>query len=202
MKTKRNGFTLVELLIVIVVIGVLSAMMMLSSSESVSTAKATNIINNLQILERATVAWYADNRDKVLKDGTVKIGNATHPIQEWKDKDLKLSKYITNTNGAQINLNTTVSVTGTNRKNTELGIGCYGVCDGGTDIDENGNQKTDPGSWHRKVWYVGYRFTEGEDAVREKIRGRLKSSGLVFGTADAHLDPKGNNDAAVWLRVF
>ncbi|MBQ7196413.1 MAG: type II secretion system protein, partial [Synergistaceae bacterium] len=30
--TKRSGFTLVELLIVIVVIGVLSAMMMLSST--------------------------------------------------------------------------------------------------------------------------------------------------------------------------
>lgn len=202
METRRNGFTLVELLIVIVVIGVLSAMMMLSSSESVSTAKATNIINNLQILKRATVAWYADNRDKVLKDGTVKIDKATHPIQEWKDKDLKLSKYITNTNGAQINLNTTVSVTGTNRKNTELGIGCYGVCDGGTDVDESGNQKKDPGAWHRREWYVGYRFTEGEDVVREKIRGRLKSSGLVFGTPDAHLDIKGNNDAAVWLRVF
>ena len=41
---KRSGFTLVELLIVIVVIGVLSTMMMLSSTEAVSSAKANNIL--------------------------------------------------------------------------------------------------------------------------------------------------------------
>ena len=45
---RRKGFTPVELLIVIVVIGILSAMMMISSSEAVASAKATNLIKYLQ----------------------------------------------------------------------------------------------------------------------------------------------------------
>ena len=61
---KRRGFTLVELLIVIVVIGVLSAMMMLSSTEAVSSARASNIISNLRNLKTAALAWYADHLDE------------------------------------------------------------------------------------------------------------------------------------------
>ncbi|MBR0278540.1 MAG: type II secretion system protein, partial [Synergistaceae bacterium] len=62
--TKREGFTLVELLIVIVVIGILSAMMMLSSTEAVSSARANNIISNLRNLKTATLAFYVDSLDK------------------------------------------------------------------------------------------------------------------------------------------
>ena len=58
---KRKGFTLVELLIVIVVIGILSAMMMLSSTEATSSAKATAIVGNLRNLKTAALAYYADN---------------------------------------------------------------------------------------------------------------------------------------------
>ncbi|MDY6399689.1 MAG: type II secretion system protein [Synergistales bacterium] len=68
---KRKGFTLVELLIVIVVIGVLSAMMMISSTEAVSSAKATKIINDMTQLKKATTAWYSrkfsQNRTKCWK---------------------------------------------------------------------------------------------------------------------------------------
>ena len=60
---KRRGFTLVELLIVIVVIGVLSAMMMLSSTEAVSSARASNIVSNLRNLKTAALAFYIDHVD-------------------------------------------------------------------------------------------------------------------------------------------
>ncbi len=72
MANRKKGFTLVELLIVIVVIGVLSAMMMLSSTEAVSSAKAANIINNLRNWKTATLEWYADHIDKVNDKGQVR----------------------------------------------------------------------------------------------------------------------------------
>ena len=67
---KRKGFTLVELLIVIVVIGILSAMMMLSSTEAVSSAKASNIVTNLRNLKTAALALYVDSMDHFASDNT------------------------------------------------------------------------------------------------------------------------------------
>ena len=70
MKKSREGFTLVELLIVIVVIGILTAIMMLSSTEAVTSAKASNIVSNLRNIKTATLAYYADHMDKFATDTT------------------------------------------------------------------------------------------------------------------------------------
>ena len=67
---RRKGFTLVELLIVIVVIGILSAMMMLSSTEAVTAAKASNIVSNFRNLKTAALALYTDSMDH-FADGTL-----------------------------------------------------------------------------------------------------------------------------------
>ena len=70
---KHKGFTLIELLIVIVVMGILASMMMLSSSESVSTARASNIITNLRNFSMAAMALYTDSMDTFGKNpGTLK----------------------------------------------------------------------------------------------------------------------------------
>ena len=200
--SRRRGFTLVELLIIILVIGVLSAMMIYSSSESVSTAKAAKILANLQTLKRATTQWYMDNRERITPNGRVTImmnpdqpadhKDNTKPVQEWGDK-IQLSKYLSGTGDSGIKLYAPSDKPDpvTKKINTNLVEGYYGICDGGT---ING--------FHRNAWYVGYCFKADEGKVRDKIRGRMESSGAFLGTADAHKDTYNDNSVAVWMRVL
>ena len=60
MKRVRKGFTLVELLIVLAVLGSLGAMMSYSSSGAVDSADAAKIISNLQTLKMAALQMYIE----------------------------------------------------------------------------------------------------------------------------------------------
>ena len=62
MKKVRKGFTLVELLIVIGVIGILSSMAMMSGTEANNIATANKIISDFRIISAAMNVYYADNR--------------------------------------------------------------------------------------------------------------------------------------------
>jgi general secretion pathway protein G len=57
----RKGFTLVELLIVIVIIGILASAMMLSSGAATASAEATTVISELRSLRAAALMFYGDN---------------------------------------------------------------------------------------------------------------------------------------------
>ena len=59
----HKGLTMIEMLIVITVIGVLSSMMMMSSTETVSTSNAMNIITTLRNFTVATMSLYNDSPD-------------------------------------------------------------------------------------------------------------------------------------------
>ena len=70
--TKRKGFTLVELLIVVVIIGVLTSMMSISSTSAVDSAKASAIIGNLSTMKKAALALYIESED-VANGDTAKL---------------------------------------------------------------------------------------------------------------------------------
>ena len=60
---KRKGFTLVELLIVVAIIGVLGSMMMMSSTDAVDSAGANAILSNLNTMKTAAMSMYMEDTE-------------------------------------------------------------------------------------------------------------------------------------------
>ena len=63
MFSKRNGFTLVELLIVIIVIGILAGGMMLAAGSATDSAKASTLISELRNAKAGGIMFLGDNTD-------------------------------------------------------------------------------------------------------------------------------------------
>jgi prepilin-type N-terminal cleavage/methylation domain-containing protein len=82
--SKRSGFTLVELLIVIIIIGILAGAMLLVRQRGQDSDDATVIINDLRTMKAAALMFDADNPKR---DLTPLIGgNAIKHLEKFMDR--------------------------------------------------------------------------------------------------------------------
>ena len=175
---KRRGFTLVELLIIIAVIGVLASMMMISSGDTVASAKASNIISNMRNMKAADLSLYIDKMDKWAVTGHK--ADSAKSITELKPTAptiAEVMKYMSTSeiDGAQ--------------EEGEYNIVC---ADASTEDD------TDYSSYADRDWFISYTFpkagTTGSasaNKIKERLADRAKSIGLS-GTKDGKA-PKATN---------
>ena len=178
---KRKGFTLVELLIVIVVIGILSAMMMLSSTEAVTSARASNIVSNLRNFKTAAMAMYVDYLDNMDQCKTPENKDTAFPTTfaagTQSDQDKILVKY----------MNKGDSNTGdTDTDHYHIVLGTATI-----------NSKS------MKAYYVMY-DNASDSRVQEKLVGRAASVGLLkaaatTGTATDDVYAKGSNNVYMFV---
>ena len=84
MKKIRKGFTLVELLIVIAILGTLSAAMSVSVMGSTAKAKAVAIASNVEACVNAAAMYCADNMDADISSATTENVLSAY-IGKWGD---------------------------------------------------------------------------------------------------------------------
>ena len=120
---KRKGFTLVELLIVVAILGALAAVMTVSSGSSIAKAKATTIAHNLRVCTTGSQIFYLDSADDETNpaDGKSTEEMLNIAVPNWTDFNTD--------NGGKIQYAVSDSVTG--HKNWGLKVTLSG-----TDKDE------------------------------------------------------------------
>ena len=169
---KKKGFTLVELLIVIVVIGILTAGMFMAAQEMEATARTAQIINDLRVLKTAAQHWYFDNEQEIFEAASNASDKGYHIKINGKDTRLHdalqsdshgIKSYLSNSN---FNLNTGKK---DDWQNMYAVTGGYSVYLGFTNT----------------VCYVVYRISDNSKMkdnalLRNKLKGKAKSVGLVY----------------------
>ncbi len=80
---KAKGFTLVELLIVIIIIGILAGMLLLAVGSATDKAEATKIVNALRNYKSATLMYYTDH-----STWPTATGNWTNSLDAYADRSM------------------------------------------------------------------------------------------------------------------
>ena len=157
MPVTRRGFTLLEMLIVILVIGILISSLMIGAFESFRTAEANNIINNMQQIKIAAFAWYKDNLSRIVldSDSVYKIrtkGNDQDFAEFVLSRKSEILQYIDK--AASITLRSSIEGSSDTRE--------YLL----TALDRN------------RKWYVCFDTDTSGASIKEKLAGRAKTLGL------------------------
>jgi len=87
-KGARKGFTLVELLIVIIIIGILAGAMMLVAGTSRDSAEASRIISDLRTVKAAAVMWITENPMGFSNIDWEKLEQDPSPLNKYLDRPL------------------------------------------------------------------------------------------------------------------
>ena len=85
-----GGFTLVELLIVIIIIGILAGALLLITGAGTDKAEATRIVSDLRSLKSAALMYHADNPDATapLFSSMTGSGNANPILGKYMDRTI------------------------------------------------------------------------------------------------------------------
>ena len=122
---KRKGFTLVELLIVVAILGALAAVMTVSSGSSISKSKATAIANNLRICTTATQLYVLESGDT--DEATTDTAASMLPVlvpnfNDFKDADGGMIKYTVLTGAGYKNWAVSVDIGGASAAEIETAL--------------------------------------------------------------------------------
>jgi len=175
-KGARKGFTLVELLIVIIIIGILAGAMMLVAGTSRDLAEASRIISDLRNMKAAALMWMAENPTGYSITDWTKLQSDPSPLNKYLDRPLDKN---------------------TMRFTFEVGTIIISWKGSGATAEQ---YKPEEKVYKEEAWFLGYDLAASVgkyDAVRSGVKKNLaqqaKSAGLYGKTelnmASGAIDP-------------